>query len=117
MDKEMIAALVRLIIILPVICVLAYLTVKYGFAQARGGSFTGKKRMRLLEQTSLGPKSGLSLVQVGGKYLLLAHQEGSIIVVSEMDQLPDELENNLPEWKSLSRAIKGIRLFGGKPGK
>ncbi|SFF96068.1 flagellar protein FliO/FliZ [Desulfotomaculum arcticum] len=117
MDKEMIAALIRLMILLPVICMLAYLTVKYGFGQARRGSLTGIKRMRLVEQISLGPKSGLSLVQVGKKYLLLAHQEGSIIMVKEMDQLPDELENNMPEWKSLSQVIKGINLFGGKPGK
>ncbi|WP_051273082.1 flagellar biosynthetic protein FliO [Desulfotruncus alcoholivorax] len=117
MDKEMIAALVRLVILLPVICALAYLTIKYGLGQVRRVSLTGKKRMRLLEQVSLGPKSGLSLVQVGDKYLLLAHQEGSIIVVKEMDQLPDELENNLPEWKSLSQVIKGINLFGGRPGK
>jgi len=117
MDKDFFAAVIRLIILLPVICVLAYFTVKFGFGQARRGGFTPKKRMKLVEQLALGPKSGISLVQVGDKFLLLAHQEGSIIVVKEMDQLPGELEHHQQEWKGLSRVVKNSHLFNGKPGK
>ncbi|AGL01647.1 flagellar biosynthetic protein FliO [Desulfoscipio gibsoniae] len=99
MDRDIIAALVRIIFLLPLICGLAYLTVKFGFSRMKMPFTHVSRRMRALEQLSLGPKSGLTLVQVGKKYLLFAHREGSIILVKEMDELPEEIESTLPEWK------------------
>lgn len=99
MDKDIITALVRIIILLPLVCGLAYLTVKFGFGRTRMPFMQGSRRMRVLEHLSLGPKSGLTLVQVGNKYMLFAHQEGSIILVQEMDTLPEEIGLAVPEWK------------------
>jgi len=99
MDKEIINALVRIIILLPLICGLAYLTVKFGYGRTKMPFIQASRRMRILERLSLGPKSGLTLAQVGKKYILLAHQEGSIILVKEMDELPEEIEIITTEWK------------------
>ncbi len=99
MDKEIITALVRIIILLPLICGLAYLTVKFGYGRTKMPFVQASRRMRILERLSLGPKSGLTLVQVGGKYILMAHQERNIILVKEMDELPEEIEFATPEWK------------------
>lgn len=91
MDREMLAALLRLVVLLPLVCGLAYLAVRFGFG-ARYLPVHGRgRRMRLVEQVPLGPKYGLSLVQVGDRYLLLAHQEGGVTVVREMDELPAEI--------------------------
>lgn len=111
MDREIAAALLRMIILLPLICGLAYLTVRFGFGRAKY-SFTGgkKKRMQVLEQLSLGQKCGLSLVQVGEKYMLFAHQEGSIVLVRELDELPAEVEAVLPEWHGLMQYVKNKRM-------
>jgi len=70
--------------------------------------------MRLLEQVSLGPKCGLSLVQVGNKYILLAHQEGSMVVIKEMDEPPAELSIDATDWPNLSQRIKSLKPFTGK---
>ena len=115
MDKEMLAALVRLLILLPLICLLAYLTVRFGLGRARGLAMYGAgKRMRVLEQVSLGPKSGLSLVQVGDRYMLFAHQEGCILLVREMDQLPDTIETPAQGWPGLDKAYNNLRARAEK---
>lgn len=117
MDKELLAALVRLLILLPLICVLAYITVRFGLARSRQFAAYGTgKRMRVLEQVSLGPKCGLSLVQVGDRYLLFAHQENTIILVKETDRPPDEIEPAAQGWPGMGRMIDGIRTRGEKPG-
>jgi len=111
MDREIAAALLRLIILLPLICGLAYLAIRFGFGRAKYSFNGGKKRhMQVMEQLSLGPKCGLSLVQVGEKYMLFAHQESSIVLVMEMDELPTEVEAVLPEWHGLLQYVKNKRL-------
>jgi len=92
MDKELLTALVRIIILLPLVCVLAYFTVRFGLGRSKYlAAYGNGKRMRVLEQLSMGPKCGLTLTQVGDRYMLFAHQEGCIILVAEMDQPPAEI--------------------------
>jgi flagellar protein FliO/FliZ len=114
MDKEILAALLRIIILLPLICGLAYITVKFGLGAKYLPVHGRRKRMRLVEQVSLGPKCGLSLVQVGDKYLLLAHQEGSIVVVREMDDLPAAIETELPGRPGSGVWLNYLGPFGDK---
>lgn len=110
MDKDMLEALVRLLVLLPLICLLAYLTVRLGLGRTRGLAVYGAgKRMRVLEQVSLAPKSGLSLVQVGDRYMLFAHQEGCIVLVREMDRLPDEIESPANGWTGLGKVYDKLR--------
>lgn len=117
MNKE-IVALMQLVILLPLICGLAYLTIRFGFGRGKSPVGYGfKKRMRVLEQVTLGSKCGLSMVQVGEKYMLFAHQEGSIALVKEMDELPAEIESTLTEWPGVSQLVKRLKPSGFKMGK
>jgi len=88
MSSDLTQAVVRLLVSLPLVLALIYLVLKYGLGRrymvARGGS-----RMKLLEQLPLGPKTTLSLVEFGGRYYLLAHQENAISLVKELDDLPE----------------------------
>jgi flagellar protein FliO/FliZ len=107
-SKEILFAFIRTIIALPLVLLLAYVVIKYGLARrglAKGDQ--GGRRMRVVEQMPLGPKGLLSLVEVGGKYYLLAHTETGVTVVEEYDNLPEPLalENNfaesLPDFRQL----------------
>jgi len=111
MDKELLAALVRITVLLPLICVLAYLTVRFGLGRSKhlaAYRATGK-RMRVLEQVSMGPKCGLTLTQVGDRYMLFAHQENCIILVSETDQPPAEINTTAQAMPGLAQVIQGMR--------
>ena len=93
MSGELVWAVVRMLVTLPIVLGLIYLVLKYGLAR-RYATTAGNRRMRLVEQLPLGPKSALSLVTLGGVYYLLAHQENSISLVKELGELPEmnELE-------------------------
>jgi len=85
-------AAVRLAISLPLVAALSYLAIKYGLGRRTVG-VQKRRHMRVVEQVSLGPKVSLSLVQVGENYFLLAHQDGSTVLVKEMKEIPAELSN------------------------
>jgi len=91
MSSDLVWAMVRVLVALPLVLGLAYLVLKYGIAR-RYVITTGNRRMRLVEQLPLGPKTTLSLVALGEAYFLLAHQDGSITLVKELGELP-ELED------------------------
>ena len=93
MSGELVWAVVRMLVTLPIVLGLIYLVLKYGLAR-RYATTAGNRRMRLVEQLPLGPKSAPSLVTLGGVYYLLAHQENSISLVKELGELPEmnELE-------------------------
>ncbi|MEW6697240.1 MAG: flagellar biosynthetic protein FliO [Bacillota bacterium] len=90
MGSETLWLFIRLIIVLPLVLVLAYITIKYGLARSRG--FTaGARHMRVVEHLPLGPKGGLTLVEIGGRYYLVAFQEDSITLIKEFDSLPEPI--------------------------
>lgn len=88
MNPDLIGSLVRLVLALPVVLGLAYLVLKYGLGR-RYAVVSGSRRMKLVEQLPLGPKATLSLVSLGGRYYLLAHQENSISLIKELGHLPE----------------------------
>lgn len=90
MDATFWGALVRLVIALPLTLLLVYVVLRYGLPR-RFAAVGGQRRMRLVEQLPLGPKAWLALVRVGGRYYLLAHQDGAVVLVETFDDLPDPL--------------------------
>jgi len=88
MNSDLIWAIVRMLVALPLVLGMAYLVLKYGFAR-RYVTTSGNRRMRLVEQLPLGPKTTLSLVTLGGAYFLLAHQDNSITLIKELGELPE----------------------------
>lgn len=94
MSGDLIWAVVRLLVALPLVLGLAYLVLKYGLAR-RYVITSGYRRMKLVEQLPLGPKTTLSLVGLGGRYYLLAHQDNSISLVKELNELPEPEESKV----------------------
>ena len=108
MDWEIIKAAVKIIIMLPLVTALAYFLIKYGLARrySIGGQY---KRMRIVEQMPIGPKALLSIVEVGGRYTLLAHSDSGFLVVREMDALPDPLPFQVNELTDLKAFLKNLK--------
>lgn len=86
------AALLQTLLALAVVCVLAWVVLKW--ASRRGFAFgAGGRRVKVLERVALDPRRTLYLVEVGGKVLLLGAGDGaSPRLISELDPdaLPDE---------------------------
>ncbi|WP_051276344.1 flagellar biosynthetic protein FliO [Desulfovirgula thermocuniculi] len=88
-DREFFLALLRLAVALPLVAGLAYLAVRFGLGRR---VLAGRGRyMRIVEQLPLGPKACLTLVQVGRRYYLLAHQENALALLRELEELPEPL--------------------------
>lgn len=88
MSGDLIWAVVRMLVTLPLVLGAAFLVIKYGLGR-RYVTTPGKRLMRLMEQLPLGPKTTLSLIAMGGRYYLLAHQDNGIRLVKELDELPE----------------------------
>lgn len=100
MNADILAAVVRLAISLPIVAALAYFLLKYGLSK-RSFLTGGQRRMRLVEQLPIGPRALLSLVETGGKYYLLAHDEKGIRLLKEFDEAPEALPTleNTSMWR------------------
>lgn len=67
---------------LPVVALLAYLFIKFGFAKNRQKNMGN---LEIVEQVALLPKATLNIVRVEDKYLLLGATENEIIYIKELD--------------------------------
>lgn len=94
MDSETLWLFIRMIILLPLVLGLAYITIKYGLARSKGFASGTSRYMRVVEHMPLGPKGGLTLVEIGGQYYLVAFQENNITLLKEFTELPEPV--NLP---------------------
>ncbi|HOV80424.1 MAG TPA: flagellar biosynthetic protein FliO [Bacillota bacterium] len=113
MSGDLVWAVVRLLVALPLVLALAYLVLKYGLAR-RFVVTPGIRRMKLLEQLPLGPKTTLSLVMLGGRYYLFAHQDNAVLLVKEMEELPEPEEYKAGDIVDFTpRAVREYDSFQG----
>ena len=112
MDMDFLGAAIRIIIALPLVAALAYFLIKHGLAR-RTPAPGGKRRMRLIEQIPIGPKTSLSLVEVGGHYILLAHSDSGFHVIREMDELPVTVLQQDPEIMDFKEMFDKMKTAAG----
>lgn len=98
----LVGALLRIIIFLPLVAVLAYLSIKYGLGKTQ--QFKGTSNLQVVERLTLGPKSSLYVVKVVDRYYLLAVGEGQTTLLKELDDYP-------ATQVSLNQEFKGFQLF------
>ena len=104
----------KLVFALPVVLFLAYYVVKFGLS--RRFHLNGRGRsMLVIEQLPLGPKSVLSIVQVGEFYYLLAQQENGIVLLEKTNHLPETVITNSHAhggWSNNFRTVLTEKLSG-----
>ncbi|HBT47770.1 MAG TPA: flagellar biosynthetic protein FliO [Peptococcaceae bacterium] len=93
MDRELIAALFRLFLFLPLVLALAYVTVRYGLGRA-GALAGGTGGMKIVARLPVGPKAALLVVRCGRRYFLIGVGEGPPALLAE---LPDYTEGEAGE--------------------
>lgn len=112
MDMDILNAAIRMIIALPLVTALAYFLIKHGMGR-RAAFPWGKRRMRLIEQVHIGPKTSISLVEVGGSYILMAHSDNGFHVIREMDELPEPLSSRDQETPDIRGMLVGLKTTAG----
>lgn len=103
-------AVIRIAVSLPIICLAAYLFIKYGLARSHP---TNYGNLRVVEQIKLTPKASISIVRIEDQYLLVSATDSQVSVLKEMDdyQPPEprslHLPTNLPYRNGLTRFLAG----------
>lgn len=86
--SEFTLAVLKIVLALPVVLVLAYLSVRYGLAYKKG--FQGANReLKLVDQLFLAPKSRICVIKVGKKYLVVGVGEKEITYLAELQDYPE----------------------------
>lgn len=89
-DKEIWWAYFKIAISLPLVLLLAYISIRY--LGRKNFSCAGRRRMRVREQLWLGAKTAIHLIEVGGNIFLIGQQEGGLFLLKELNELPAFLE-------------------------
>lgn len=124
-STELWGALLRLLICLPLVLLLAYVVLRMGVAR-RSLTSEGVRRMRIVEQLPLGPKTAIVLLEVGERCYLLGVHEHGVNLLKEYDRVPVAIApvnaDGLLVPDDLVQAIKGnlsrlgrLRSRGGEP--
>jgi len=98
-------ALVRLIIFLPLVVLLAYLTIKFGLGKRILYGSPGS--LRVVERLPLGARTCLYVVAVDNRYYLLGAGDGGVSLITELpdyrtgggDQTPTFPWTGLSHWR------------------
>ncbi len=103
----MISNFVQMLLSLGVVCGLIYLTFRVILPRISGFQFADSI-VRVVEKVPLDAKRNLYVIEVGGRWMLIASSENSVNLLSELN----ELEVAEIERKILQRS--GKQLKGGK---
>ncbi|MEW6725544.1 MAG: flagellar biosynthetic protein FliO [Bacillota bacterium] len=120
MTMDLIGAVLRLVVALPLTILLIYVCLHF-LAAAKPVGWTGKRRMRVIEQLPLGGKSRISLVRVGDAYYLLGHGENGTTLLKEFQDLPEAFEwtpiqGGFPERLSIKPFLHFLRRTAKRSG-
>jgi len=121
MDWNILTAVIRLAILLPLILGLIYLVIKFGLGKMTY-PFGQSYAMSIVDRLPIGPKSSLLVVRVAGKYYLLAQNDGSTNFLQELDSYPEmEMDNGHIKgfiedgvFPRIKRKIKDFRSHKGE---
>lgn len=79
-------AVLRLIFFLPLVVLLAYVSLKYGLGKLQKN--IKNSQLQIVDRLSLGSKSGLFVIKVAEQYFLLAVTEQHIEILKELPEYP-----------------------------
>jgi flagellar protein FliO/FliZ len=86
-------AVIRIVICLPIVVILAFLLIKYGFSK---NYLRSRGDLKLIEQVALLPKATINIVKAGNEYLLVSATEQEVTVIKKLD---DYQENETREFQ------------------
>ena len=78
-------ALVKMMLALVVVCVAAYVALRYGLKKLQGRAGRGVGAMRVVERCALASGRNLWIVEAQGRRFLIGESEGGISNLAELD--------------------------------
>ncbi|MDK2820381.1 MAG: flagellar protein FliO/FliZ [Clostridia bacterium] len=115
MDQDLTLALIRLIIFLPVVLVLAYVTVRFGLGRA-SSTVMGAGHLQVIDRISLTNKTAVAVIRCGTRYFLISFGDGSPKLLAELPDFPtyvsESKEVDIYSLKSLEKSEKENKDYG-----
>ncbi|MGI9951205.1 flagellar biosynthetic protein FliO [Moorellaceae bacterium AZ2] len=108
MERDFTLALLRLFLFLPLVLVLAYVTVRYGLGRANS-LMAAAGHLKVVARLPVGPKAALLVVRCGRRYFLIGVGEGPPALLAE---LPDYGEGEAEEQEVISLPLSSIEEKG-----
>lgn len=117
MANELLISWIKVIVALPVVLLLAYISLK--LSKGYTNTLKRNKKMKVIETVPLYEKSALSIVQIGSKYFVLGVSNQNIQKISELSpeeilemQLDQELDQkavNMSKWMEKIKDLRNAR--------
>ncbi|NLO89015.1 MAG: flagellar biosynthetic protein FliO [Clostridia bacterium] len=109
MEWNLIFALLRIFILLPIVLFFIYIFIRYGLGRIVNPMGQGYA-MSVVDRLPVGPKSSLLVVRVAGKYYLIAQNEGSTTLLKELDSYPEiSLGEGQVKYSSMESLLSSVK--------
>lgn len=117
MDLQFLGMILKILVFLPFILLLIYISVKYGGNKLQ--DMQNGRYIKVLERAAISKENTLLVVKVGEKGYVMASTNGKIEIMSELDKeeiLKVEASRSIPEYESLKDFYEksGFRTFCDK---
>lgn len=102
MDLQFLGMILKILVFLPFILLLIYISVKYGGNKLQ--DMQNGRYIKVLERAAISKENTLLVVKVGEKGYVMASTNGKIEIMSELDKeeiLKVEASRSIPEYESL----------------
>lgn len=109
MDSSFWLMLLKIIIFLPAVLILFYLSIKYGGSRLQ--QLQNGKLIKVLERVPLSKENSLVVVRIGKKGYVLTSSNGRVeklLELSEEELLEIESTKELPQYSSLKEAYEKV---------
>ena len=111
MEADLWGAFIRIVVCLPIVGILAYVFIKFGFTRNYSRRMGN---LKIVEQVTLLPKATINIVKVGNEYLLLGATENEITLIKQLDNYqeiePTEFQFHLTD--AIKKINKGSKQHG-----
>lgn len=96
MGWDFMIALVKLVIMLPLVLFLAYVVIRYALPRMGGAGSMRGSHLRVVDRLVLNAKVSIIVIEAAGRYFLLANNEGVTSLITEMEEYPEiELQEDV----------------------
>ena len=116
MGWDFIIALIKLIVMLPLVIILAYLVIRYALPRLSGTGPMKGSHLQIVDRLVLSTKSSIIVLKAADSYYLLANNDGATSLIKELDDYPEiALEEDI--YPGLSEMLQKTKeRIGGRSG-
>lgn len=110
MDLQFFITLFKIIVVLPFILILIYISIKYGGGKLQ--DLQKGKYMKVLDRLPLSKDNNLLVVKIGEKAYVVSSSQGKIEIIFEIpkeDILKIESSREIPEYNSIKDLINKLK--------